>query len=226
MQELVALELTSGHIPVLWVQSQTSGRMASFSQTAATADAALVARVVAGDERALGELYDRHGSMVYGLAYAIVRDPADAEEVAADAFAQLWRSAPEYEASRGSVASWLSTITRSRALDRIRARQRRAQMMDRAAVQDADGFALPLAPMSLSPDGGAERSEISKLVTSSLAELPQPQRQVIEMAYFGGLSQSEIATQLAEPLGTVKTRMRTGMGKLRDALKPLFEEAS
>jgi RNA polymerase sigma-70 factor (ECF subfamily) len=226
MQGLVALQITSLHIPALWVHSQTSGRMASFSQTAATADAALVARIATGDERALGELYDRQGSMVYGLACAIVRDPADAEEVAADAFAQLWRSASEYDTTRGSVASWLSTITRSRALDRIRARQRRARMMERAATQDADGFALPLAPMSLSPDGGTERSEVSKLVAGSLAELSQPQRQVIEMAYFGGLSQSEIATQLAEPLGTVKTRMRAGMGKLRDALKPVFGEAS
>ncbi len=126
MQGLVALELTPVHIPELWLRSQTVGRMASFSPTAATADAALVARIAAGDERALGELYDRHGTMVYGLASAIVRDTADAEEVAADAFAQLWRSASEYEESRGSVASWLSTITRSRALDRIRARQRRA----------------------------------------------------------------------------------------------------
>jgi RNA polymerase sigma-70 factor (ECF subfamily) len=184
-----------------------------------------VARIATGDERALGELYDRHGGTVYGLAYAIVRDAADAEEVAADAFAQLWRSAAEYDTSRGSVASWLSTITRSRALDRIRARQRRTRTVERAATQDVDGFALPLAPVSLAPDRGVERSEISRLVSSSLAELPQPQRQVIELAYFGGLSQSEIATQLAEPLGTVKTRMRTGMGKLRDALRPLFGEA-
>ena len=97
-------------------------------------------------------------------------------------------------------------------------------MMERAATQDADGFALPLAPLGLSPDGGTERGEISRLVSGSLAELSQPQRQVIEMAYFGGLSQSEIATQLSEPLGTVKTRMRTGMGKLRNALRPLFGE--
>lgn len=222
----VAPRATSAHIPAPWFKSHRGAGMASHTQGDAPTDAVLLARIATGDERALAALYDRHAAMVYGLACAVVRDPADAEEVAADAFAQLWRTASDFDPARGSVVAWLCTITRSRALDRIRARQRRDRMMERAAVENADGFALPLAAVGPAPDGGAEQSELSRHVSRSVAALSHAQRQVVELAYFGGLSQSEIATHLAQPLGTVKTRMRSGMGKLRDALGPLFGEAS
>ena len=185
-------------------------------------DRALVERMAAGEERALGALYDRHGGMAYALALAIVREGADAEEVVADAFGQLWRNATQYDAGRGSVAGWLATITRTRALDLVRARGRRTRAVERAARADADGLAAPLSAAAERPDRRIERHEARRLVTRSLAELPEPQRRVIELAYFGGLSQTEIATELNEPLGTVKTRMRAGMEKLRSALAQLL----
>lgn len=173
--------------------------------------------MAAGDERALGELYDRHGSTVYALARAIVGEHADTEEVVADAFSQAWRTASQFDPTRGTVAAWLATITRTRALDLVRARGRRAKVLSRAALESDAGFAAPLATGD-APDRDVERQEARQLVTHSLADLPEAQRRVIELAYFGGLTHSEIAAELNEPLGTVKTRLRAGMEKLRDAL--------
>jgi len=186
-------------------------------------DSALVAQAATGDERALGELYDRYGGMAFSLACSIVREHADAEEVVADAFAQVWRSAAGFDPARGSVAAWLATIVRTRALDLVRSRKRRARVLEEAAVVTDEGETLVLAPTFEAADRGAELTETSAIVRRSLAELPPPQRRVIELAYFGGLSQSEIAAQLSEPLGTVKTRMRAGMEKLRQSLRPLLE---
>lgn len=174
--------------------------------------------MAAGDERALGELYDRHASTIYALARAIVGERADTEEVVADAFGQAWRTAAQFDPARGSVVAWLATITRTRALDLVRARGRRARVLARAAEQSDAGFAAPVAGGE-SPDRAVERQEIRQRVTRSLAELPVPQRRVIELAYFGGLTHSEIAAELKEPLGTVKTRLRAGLEKLRDALQ-------
>jgi RNA polymerase sigma-70 factor (ECF subfamily) len=120
------------------------------------------------------------------------------------------------------VAAWLVTITRTRALDLVRARGRRARVLTRAALENTEGLAAPLAQASEAPDRGVERAEARRLVERSLAELPEPQRRVIELAYFGGLTQSEIAAQLREPLGTVKTRTRAGMERLRGLLAPLL----
>ena len=175
--------------------------------------------MAAGDERALGELYDRHGSTVYALARAIVGERADTEEVVADAFDQAWRTAGQFDPARGSVTAWLATITRTRALDLVRARGRRSKILARAAQESDAGVAAPLAA-SDAPDRDVERQEARQLVKQSLGKLPEPQRRVIELAYFGGLSHSEIAAELKEPLGTVKTRLRAGMEKLRDALSP------
>lgn len=186
-------------------------------------DAALIAHVADGDERALGELYDRHADMAFSLACAVVRDHADAEEVVADTFAQVWRSAGSFDPVRGSVTTWLATIVRTRALDLLRARGRRARALEEAAVVTDEGETLVIPPTLDAPERRAELSETRAMVQRSLAELPPPQRRVIELAYFGGLSQSEIAAQLSEPLGTVKTRMRAGMEKLRQALRPLLE---
>ena len=161
--------------------------------------------------------------MAFSLACSIVGEHADAEEVVADAFAQIWRSAGGFDPARGSVAAWVATIVRTRALDLVRSRKRRARVLEEAAVVTDEGEALVLAPSIESADRGAELTETTTIVRRSLADLPAPQRRVIELAYFGGLSQSEIAEHLSEPLGTVKTRMRAGMEKLRQALRPLLE---
>ena len=188
-----------------------------------TPDRALVARIETGDARALGELYDRHGRMAYSLAIVILGERADAEEVVADAFGQAWRTAGQFDPARGSVTAWLATITRTRALDLARSRGRRARVLQRAA-ESGDGLAAPIAPAGHAPDRAAERQEARALVARSLAELPEPQRRVIELAYFGGLTQTEIAAELAEPLGTVKTRIRAALEKMRNALAPLLSE--
>lgn len=181
-----------------------------------------MSRVIAGDERALGQLYDRFGTFAYSLAAAIVPDRSDAEEVVADAFAQIWRSAATFDGSRGSVTAWVSTIVRTRSLDLLRSQKRRARVLDEAAAMTDEGASPGLSMGAPSPDRGVEVSEAQVLVRRALAELPAAQRQVLELAYFGGLSQSEIAERLSEPLGTVKTRMRAGMEKMRQSLGPIM----
>jgi RNA polymerase sigma-70 factor (ECF subfamily) len=161
--------------------------------------------------------------MAYSLACAVVGEPADAEEVVAEVFAQVWRSAAGFDPARGSVAAWVATICRTRALDLVRSRKRRARVVEEAALMSDEGESLVFAPSFESADRSAELTEASAIVRRSLADLPAEQRRVIELAYFGGLSQSEIAAQLSQPLGTVKTRMRSGMEKLRQALRPLME---
>ncbi len=196
--------------------------MASQNDRPAIADCVLVERMAGRNERALGELYDRHGGAVYSLALAIVGERADAEEVVADSFGQAWRTAERFDPARGSVTAWLATITRTRALDLVRARGRRARALTRAAVGNSEGLAAPIAPAGEAPDRGVERQEARRMVERSLSELSESQRRIIELAYFGGLTQTEIAAELKEPLGTVKTRMRAGLEKLRGSLVPFL----
>jgi RNA polymerase sigma-70 factor (ECF subfamily) len=190
--------------------------------TAATRDRVLVERMAAGDERALGELYDRRAGMVYSLALAIAGERADAEEITVDALSQAWRTAGQFDPTRGSVVAWLTTIARTRALDLVRERRRRVRAETQATLESVDGLAAPLAEAGAAPDRSVERDEARQIVTRSLEALPEPQRRAIELAYFRGLSQSEIATELQEPLGTVKTRIRAGMEKLRSVLIPVL----
>jgi RNA polymerase sigma-70 factor (ECF subfamily) len=192
----------------------------------ASTDAALVLRAADGDAQALGALYDRHGDAVYALCLAIVREPSDAEDAVAATFAQLWRHAARFDASRGSVGAWITMTARTRALDLLRARQRRARVVERAAADDADGLALPVGGSGDAPDAGVERAELSHAVRTSLGALPAPQRQAIELAFFGGLTHGEVADALGQPLGTVKTRIRDGLRKLRGSLAGLRPEGT
>jgi RNA polymerase sigma-70 factor (ECF subfamily) len=175
-----------------------------------------------GDERAVQALVDRHGDALYALAYSILQDGADAEEVTADAFHQAWRRAASFEPARASVIAWLAVITRSRALDRLRSGKqgRRRLRIEREAAAPGD----PPGRAEDQPDRELETSEAKQLVGRAIGELPEPQRQVIELAYFGGLSQSEIAERMSIPLGTVKTRTLSAMKRLREALGPLLRE--
>ena len=175
-------------------------------------DASLVARIAAGDERALGTLYDRWVGMVHTLVHHLLGDADEAEDAVEETFWQAWRQAGRYDAARGSVATWLSTIARSRALDRLRARRRRAE----EPLEPVRESAIP--GRGPDPLSGAEAAERERAVAIALAKLPAEQRDVIELAYFGGLSQSEIAAKTALPLGTVKTRARLALEKLRESL--------
>jgi RNA polymerase sigma-70 factor (ECF subfamily) len=192
--------------------------------TPATLDLDLVAAMARGEERAASELYDRHAAVVYGLALRMVGEAADAEEVVLDAFSQAWRDAARYDTSRGSVTGWLTTIVRTRALDLIRARGRRARMTDDIALDTE-------APAGMSegfpePDQRVVDGERASAVTAALRTLPDAQRHAIELAFFEGLTHHETAERLREPLGTVKTRIRLGMLKLRDMLGTIAPEGA
>jgi RNA polymerase sigma-70 factor, ECF subfamily len=186
-------------------------------------DSDLIARAAGADERAMAELYDRYGQMLYAVAYRIVGQRADAEEVVLDAFAQAWRDATRFETSRGSVAGWLTTIARSRALDLVRARTRRERITASAAAERPD-TSPGMGGWRADPSSGVDLAERRRRVQLALEALSPPQRRAIELAYFEGLSQSEIAALLHEPLGTIKTRVRLGMQKLRESLRPFYFE--
>jgi RNA polymerase sigma-70 factor (ECF subfamily) len=176
-------------------------------------DQDLIGRVAGGDADALAALYDRHERAVYSLVFRIVQNQGDAEDVVQDVFAQAWAQASRHDASRGAVGAWLLTIARSRAIDRLRARRARP---DNAAADEREMGALrdPLPAQ----DAELLSREQAARVRSALERLPVLQRIAIELAYYEGLSQSEIAERLEQPLGTIKTRMRLALLKLREAL--------
>jgi len=186
-------------------------------------DRALVERMALGDERAVGPLYDRHGAVLFALALRIVGERADAEEVVMEAFAQAWREAARFESDRGSVGAWLATIARSRALDYVRARGRRWRITGDAVRAEPEG-APAMGSIGENPATMPELDERRHRVRAALDRLPAEQRHAIELAFYEGLSQSEIAARLETPLGTVKTRIRSAMRQLRQALRPLLSE--
>jgi RNA polymerase sigma-70 factor (ECF subfamily) len=168
-------------------------------------------RMAQGDGDALRELYDVHARAIYSLAVRILRSQSDAEDVVQEVFAQAWRQASRYDAMRGTVAGWLLMQTKSRAIDRLRARMARPENAD---VDQAASVADKGAP----PDLQVVRSEQAERVRLALERLPLLQRTALELAYYEGLTQTEIADRLEQPLGTVKTRIRQGLLKLREAL--------
>ena len=174
---------------------------------------ALIARIAAGDRDAFSRFYDLAAPMAFGLIRRVLRDPEAAAEVLQEVFWQVWQEAPQYDPKRGSPEAWLVMRAKTRAIDRLRSMRRR----DRTFVAPLD------ESIARAEDGQAENpavvAEDRGLVQAALAQLPEAQRRVIELAFFEGLTQSEIATRLGEPLGTVKTRARLGLERLREALR-------
>jgi len=166
-----------------------------------------------GDERALAQLYDRYGGAVYHLALRITRDPGMAEEISLDAFLQIWRQAERYNADHGTVSSWLFTIARSRAIDRVRA----LGAAKRTLAEDPTPVSHAAQPEEI-----ASVAQRRRLVRAALADLSDAQRVALELAYYEGLSHSQIAARLGEPLGTVKTRIRQAMQVMRRSLAPVL----
>lgn len=176
-------------------------------------DARIVQRIAGGDSAALGELYDRWSDAVYAAAFAIVGVAEDAEEVVEDTFWQAWKQASRFEIARGAVRSWLLTIARSRAMDKRKSVSRRREEQLESAPPD-------LLVNDARTDDRLVEGERTTMVANALSDLPPVQREVLEMAYFGGLSQSEIADCTGLAIGTIKTRIRLGMMKLREQLAP------
>lgn len=178
--------------------------------------AALIERMAGGDEYALSSLYDRSSRLIFGLLLRILNDAALAEEVLLDVYMQVWRQAGRYDPVRGKTLAWIITIARSRAIDRLRST--RQEERHKESLDGAD-YALALTASFEDPTIAPERQRIVRMALDSL---PPEQREVIEMAYYLGLSHSEIAARLGQPLGTVKTRTRLGMMKLREQLKDSY----
>lgn len=198
---------------VMWLLAALAGFRPESAESQAE-DRECLRRLAAGDRDAAAPLYDRHARAVYSLVLRIVEDEADAEDVVQEVFTQAWRQASRYDASRGAVGAWLLMMARTRAIDKLRARRARSGPQP---VEDERA-------MELVPAGGRDvadelvGAEQARQVQRALGELPLLQRLAIELAYYEGLTQREIAERLEEPLGTVKTRIRLGLLKLRDSL--------
>lgn len=174
-------------------------------------DEALVALVARGDEHALAELYDRHGRLAYGIAVRVVRDPRLAEDAVQEGFLTVWRTAAAFRADRARPSTWIVTLVHRRAVDLVRREQRRRAEplpLDHQEVADPAGSAADEAWL------GSERAR----VRAALRDLPDAQREAVELAYYGGYSQAEIAEKLGVPLGTIKSRMFAGLTRLRELL--------
>jgi RNA polymerase sigma-70 factor (ECF subfamily) len=178
--------------------------------------AAVITAIAAGDQHAMNRFYDGTSRLVFGLVLRILNDRSFAEEVLLDVYTQVWRQAHRYDRSRGAPLGWLTTIARSRAIDRLRAERYSLQQdeLNEATTSETDSMTNPETVTAL--------SEVRHHVRAALDLLPPEQREVIELSYYSGYTQSEIAAHLGQPLGTVKTRTRLGMMKLRDVLKPVM----
>ena len=170
-------------------------------------EASLVWGIGSGDESAMAALYDRYSSLVYAVALRVLGDTGAAEDVLQEVFMQLWRNPAAFDASRGNLGAWLGVIARNRAIDGLRKRRPETDITD--------------VVLSVEPDmaSEAERGRAMEKVRGALGGMPAPQRNALEMAYFEGLTHTEIAAKTGEPLGTIKTRIRTGMHALRKAFE-------
>jgi RNA polymerase sigma-70 factor (ECF subfamily) len=197
-----------------------TGAVSEAAHAVESEDVALVRRMAAGDDRALGALYDRWHPVVHGVVSRLLRQADDVEDVVEETFWQAWRQASRFDLARGAVQTWLLTIARSRALDRVRALRRRRE----EPLEGDDGEPVVQPAAEGDPALDAEASERRRIVVAALSALPAEQREALELGYFGGLSQSEIAERTGQPLGTVKTRMRLALQKLRGQLHMLGSE--
>jgi RNA polymerase sigma-70 factor (ECF subfamily) len=182
-------------------------------------DADLLTLIAKGDRRAFGQLYDRSSPVLFTLSLKMLGDREEAEDLLQEVYTEVWRKSVRYDERRGTPMAWLITLTRSRGIDRIRARTSRGHGMTES-IQDApiaDTQAHDPTPFDQQAD-----AEVRAFVMRALVELPAAQRQALELAYYEGLSHSEIAERLKEPVGTIKTRIKLGMSKLKTALQPCW----
>lgn len=177
-------------------------------------DAVLFARLQGGDTAAFAEFYDRHAPLLYGVALKILGQEQDAEDVLQDAAVQIWERAPQYRPELGQPLSWAVALTRNKAIDRLRSVRRRTEVLESAAAEPAAAPASePASPLR------AMAAETGDMIRKGLQMLSMEQREAIELAFLGGLTQQEIAARLGQPLGTIKARIRRGMLALKDMLE-------
>lgn len=176
-------------------------------QPSAEDDASLLARINTGDERAMSSLYERYSRVVYSVALRVLNDPSSAEDILQEIFMQIWRNPDGFSAARGSLGGWLAVVSRNRSIDALRRRRPAASLDD---VILASGFNLAAE---------AERNTMMERARGVIAKLPSEQRKTLEMAFFDGLTHSEIAEMTGDPLGTVKTRIRSALLTLRKAFQ-------
>ncbi len=180
-------------------------------------DEELMQRLTVRDLAAFRTLYARYGKLVYSATYRVLRDSHLAEDMVQEVFLRLWRKPDSYSSARGRLTTWLTSVSRNRAVDEVRSRNRRYRH-ETASPEEAERELA--APEIDDPGLTAELSDQRRIIVAALSKLPDEQRRTIELAYFGGYTQQEIAQMLEQPLGTVKTRIRLGMQKLRVALTP------
>lgn len=188
---------------------ETKSTMAEFS------DAEVIALIAARDSRALEVLYDRYSRVVYSFSLRIVADPQLAEEILQEVFFRVWQQGAGFQSTRGSLITWLLSITHNLSIDEVRKRNRRPK---RADSEDPELVLSSVADEGISIEDEVWLSGVRTAISAALRQLPREQADVIELAYFRGLTQREIAETLTQPLGTVKTRMRLGLQKLREQL--------
>lgn len=180
-------------------------------------DAELLRQIAGGDRAAFADFYDRHATLMFSVAYRILNDASEAEDVLQEACLQIWEKAGKFDPQQGKASSWAAILARNRAIDRIRASQRRNRLAEEAGAEQSQA-----TPATGTANEAIYGHEQAKLIASAMVELPAEQRQAIELAYFSGLTQDEISKKLSAPLGTVKARIRRGLLKLRDQLEGLL----
>jgi RNA polymerase sigma-70 factor (ECF subfamily) len=181
--------------------------LSSAETSASLPDTTLVSAIRSGDQRAMAALYDRYSSVVYSVALRVLGDTGTAEDIQQEVFLQLWRNPGAFDSSRGNLGAWLAVITRNRAIDALRKRR---------PETDAEDVVLAVLPDMA---GETDRSRIAEKVRGLLGGMPSPQRAALEMAYYEGMTHTEIAAKTGEPLGTIKTRIRAGLMALRKAFQ-------
>jgi RNA polymerase sigma-70 factor (ECF subfamily) len=211
------MEALAFDLPVLALRTPLD-RVAMRKQHAHLSDEALVALVARGDEEALAELYDRMSRIAYGLALRVLRDERHAEDAVQEAFLQVWRSAATFRAERAKASTWVLTLVHRRAVDLVRREERRQAepLVDESEVGQATEQTEEAAWLRF------ERERVQ----NALRQLPDVQREALELAYYGGFSQSELADRLGVPLGTIKSRMFSGLARLRELLDDSEQERS
>jgi RNA polymerase sigma-70 factor (ECF subfamily) len=177
-------------------------------------DIELLRQIAGGDRMAFAEFYDRHSTLMFSVASKILNDATEAEDVLQEVFVQIWEKAGKFNPKLGKASSWAAILVRNRAIDRIRASQRRTRLAEEAGVEHAI-----TTEVSDTANEAVHGHEKAQLIQSAIVELPAEQRRAIELAYFSGLTQDEISKKLNEPLGTIKARIRRGLLKLRDQLE-------